>query len=557
MALADNRKAALSVNTNMGHYGGGPTSALSNAEAPSLNSLSATDTDSHTHAIVLAGGQSHHHAGHSQNSGLAPNACVAYQRIQCPLSTKDCTNHHVCIRCNGPHPSSCVRRIGTFVSSGIWRNVLLRATGEHRCLRCASKEHTLRVCPIRPLGGAEFCFAWNSAGTCRIMDCRRLHECIRCGTSHPSIICPENLDNYLIEYIKRRRGEGVPEDDLQRLEAQINSSLPQNGPSSHPNQASMSVSLAGLAPSNNQLPQLHNQYSSSSLNQTHPMHIAAVAAASASMRPMQQQQQHQQQQQQQQQYGGQGNIGIGSVGASGQYAALLQQQQQYSNQGNMNVHAPHQSPNMMAGNLMMSPMDERQTKRLRGDDQHSMYGVGLSGGNTMMQMGGQMVNQMTQGYGRQQNMPGVQNMYQQQQFGYNPQLIGGLVGQTAGTGGGSFLAEGDRKTICRDYNNFKCESEDGRCRFRHVCLRCGAHDHRERIAVSLSHLIDERTFNRILHLIPALCSSQFHSRARIHNILPSLLFDSFYPLFCFIPLYPFPLYRSLSFFFLVLGSYIV
>ncbi|KAJ3219101.1 hypothetical protein HDU67_002757 [Dinochytrium kinnereticum] len=449
------RRGSLSVITSMIPYGHGPSSALSNAEAPSLNSLSATDTDSHSHAH--AHGQHHHH--HSHGGASAQVACVAYQKIQCPLSTKDCPSLHACIRCNGAHPVIMCKKDRNVCVKWNMEDCASACHREHRCLRCASKEHTLRVCPIRPLGGAEFCFAWNSAGTCRIMDCRRLHECIRCGTSHPSIICPENLDNYLIEYIKRRRGEGVSEDELQRLEAQINISLPQNGPSVLPPGASMSISLAGLAPSNNNIPHHNNPNSYSpqggmGITQTHPMHMAAVAAASASLRqPIPQQQQQQQQQ----------------MMGSNQYMM----QQQYGGS-----HAA--SPHMVSSKMLMSALDvERSSKRLRGDNNNvnadihgfppppppppssgysRMVGVGGVSGNPMMMNGNAMM------------------AYQQQQYGF-----GGLVGGGGpGTGAGSYLTEMDRKSICRDYNNFKCDVEDSLCRFRHVCLRCGGADHREK-----------------------------------------------------------------------------
>ncbi|TPX48831.1 hypothetical protein SeMB42_g02843 [Synchytrium endobioticum] len=43
----------------------------------------------------------------------------------------------------------------------------------------------------------------------------------------------------------------------------------------------------------------------------------------------------------------------------------------------------------------------------------------------------------------------------------------------------SLLHESERKTICRNWNNNRCELEVN-CRFRHVCLRCGSDGHRER-----------------------------------------------------------------------------
>ena len=42
----------------------------------------------------------------------------------------------------------------------------------------------------------------------------------------------------------------------------------------------------------------------------------------------------------------------------------------------------------------------------------------------------------------------------------------------------SLLHESERKTICRNWNNNRCDLDN--CRFRHVCLRCGSEGHRER-----------------------------------------------------------------------------
>ncbi|KAI9354089.1 hypothetical protein DFJ73DRAFT_319803 [Zopfochytrium polystomum] len=291
-------------------------------------------------------------------------ACLNYQRAQCPLSQRECKSQHICVRCSGPHPvilckkdrNVCVKWNMDECASGCHR--------EHRCLRCAAREHTLRTCPIRPLGGAEFCFAWNSAGTCRIVDCRRLHECIRCGASHPSIICPENLDNYLTEYIKRRRAEGYRDEELLRMELQLAHSLPTT------TTPSTSAAVAAAISSG-----FGGGGGSIGIGGTHhPMHIAAVASAAAAMRSAEK---------------------VGPSGGLVTYAGNGMSLNGYGGVGLMN------------GGGVMAP--------------HSLRGNGVS-----------------------------------------------------------FLTEAEKKLICRDFNNFKCEVEDGRCRFSHACLRCGSSEHRER-----------------------------------------------------------------------------
>ncbi|KAJ3191105.1 hypothetical protein HK101_008084 [Irineochytrium annulatum] len=302
-----------------------------------------------------------HHTDMDSGGGAGgngqPSSCISYQRGQCPLTTRECKGLHVCIRCNGPHP------------------VILCKKDRNVCVKWNME-------------------AWNSAGTCRIVDCRRLHECIRCGTSHPSIICPENLDNYLIEYIKRRRSENCPDEELHRLELELSHSLPTtNTPSTAASAAAaaaaMSMSLAGMPQNPMQhygLPQhmMHpNMMNLASMNmgmvpQPHPMHVAAAAAAAASLR------------------GPGGNGGLTSP-----------------NQGRGEM-----SPPAVSNKLLMSALDiERSSKRMRGEEM----------GGMLMPIRG------AQGGGQ------------------------GGGGGSLSNGGMSLLTEGERKSICRDYNNFKCE----------------------------------------------------------------------------------------------------
>ncbi|KAJ3316145.1 hypothetical protein HDU76_002048, partial [Blyttiomyces sp. JEL0837] len=51
-----------------------------------------------------------------------------------------------------------------------------------------------------------------------------------------------------------------------------------------------------------------------------------------------------------------------------------------------------------------------------------------------------------------------------------------LPGPFKGTG--KVLSALERSQVCRDYNNYRCALD--KCRYRHLCLRCGGADHRER-----------------------------------------------------------------------------
>ncbi|KAJ3194762.1 hypothetical protein HK101_001933 [Irineochytrium annulatum] len=304
-----------------------------------------------------------------------PSACIAFQRGQCQNAPSDCSCLHVCIRCAGPHP------------------VILCKKDRNVCVKWNME-------------------AWNSAGTCRIVDCRRLHECIRCGTSHPSIICPENLDNYLSEYIKRRRSEGFVEGDLVRLELQINQAAAAAAAASGNNTSNINnnnnnnnVNSTAIVPSvqnNAVMPMgypsvpIQTQQSLQPLStytlpqasvhpsvmmgmgivQPHPMHLAAAAAAAAASAAQQQQ---------------------------------MRPNSQMGHHHNQQFHHMQQQMQMQGNPQMqlLAAMDmERAAKRLRPDDPHAMVLSGFRGVN------------------------------------------------------GSLLSDAERKTICRDYNNFKCEVED-------------------------------------------------------------------------------------------------
>jgi hypothetical protein len=192
-----------------------------------------------------------------------------------------------------------------------------------------------------------------------------LHECIRCGSSHPAIICPENFDNYLVEYIKRRRMEGYRDEDLMRLELQVTHSVPAIGPNGSSTTA-MPINMNSMNTMNNSTS--YNNIMSNNMmgvntlasiaapgSQSanhHPMHIAAAAAAAAAIR---------------------GNV-TGNPANAHQLAhqhAFHQLQQQQMQQQQYN--AALQSP---ITNALMGALDpERATKRIRQDDPNFLGGL--------------------------------------------------------------------------------------------------------------------------------------------------------------------------------------
>ncbi|KAJ3216654.1 hypothetical protein HDU67_009182 [Dinochytrium kinnereticum] len=269
----------------------------------------------------------------------SPAACIFYQGGQCNGSVCGMKSPHTCIRCHENHPAILCKKD---------RNVCVKWNMD----------------------------AWNSAGTCRIVDCRRHHECIRCGTSHPAIICPENLDNYLMEYLAKCRLEGHHPDDLGQMEMLItrrSAITAATGNSLQPPVGAPTPLPPGSMARNNVV-------------QPHPLHLAAAASMAAS--------------------------GKDEAGGSGLILPL--------------ANAPHgYAVGGMAGGPMLLVDPERASKRVRADDAHAI----LTGFRTSH---------------------------------------------------GSLLTDSERRMICRDYNNFKCDVDDSRCRFKHACLRCGLTDHRER-----------------------------------------------------------------------------
>ncbi|KAJ3079906.1 hypothetical protein HK102_003439 [Quaeritorhiza haematococci] len=130
--------------------------------------------------------------------GTSRDVCFNFNRTSCRRN--DCPRQHICIICSGQHPIlSCQKERNICVK---WNMESCTGTchREHRCLRCASKEHRLLDCPIPHMIGGEFCFAWNSSNaSCKLAACHRQHRCMRCKGPHPVLICPENSEIYFEE----------------------------------------------------------------------------------------------------------------------------------------------------------------------------------------------------------------------------------------------------------------------------------------------------------------------------------------------------------------------
>jgi hypothetical protein len=116
------------------------------------------------------------------------HSCINFQKGQCGASSsRDCRHQHVCIRCGGSHPVILCKKDRNVCVKWNMEECSSTCHREHRCLRCASREHTLRVCPIRPLGGAEFCFGmcllfcrFERAGSSLLTACLQLFSLELC-----------------------------------------------------------------------------------------------------------------------------------------------------------------------------------------------------------------------------------------------------------------------------------------------------------------------------------------------------------------------------------------
>ncbi|KAJ3349325.1 hypothetical protein HDU83_000634 [Entophlyctis luteolus] len=292
------------------------------------------------------------------------------------------------------------------------------------------------------VGGAIAC-AMYQRGQCLgtgSEGCSAQHICVRCGGTHPVILCKKdrnvcvkwnmegsNLDNYLMEYIAKRRADGLVDDDLLRMELQLTHSLPSStilgttpilaSGTSTTNAGSSLATTPNPTHGAMMLPPL--PFSSSAVFSTHSssysgntgnggssgvVHLGAPLAVQTSGL---QTQQHQSQQ----------NLGMRGVDHPMHIAAAQAAMRVVSgggcnsagSNGGRDPYVMQQSPMLMMGT--------------------GMYGV----------YGNNSVNGTT-GPGKRQNTS--------------------AGGTSSSFDGASLLTESERMMVCRDYNNFKCESAD-------------------------------------------------------------------------------------------------
>ncbi|KAJ3124818.1 hypothetical protein HK098_000858 [Nowakowskiella sp. JEL0407] len=140
---------------------------------------------------------------------ITKDVCLSYNRSKC---NEKCGKLHVCLYCFGPHvfvdcPMERLNCVRFNVDENSCKNP--NCFQDHRCLRCGSVEHTVSRCNVPPPNtSVQFCYLWNANhGSrkeqnligCLSRNCGRNHRCMRCGdSSHPVVICPVNLECYLL-----------------------------------------------------------------------------------------------------------------------------------------------------------------------------------------------------------------------------------------------------------------------------------------------------------------------------------------------------------------------
>ncbi|KAJ3264584.1 hypothetical protein HDU77_008094 [Chytriomyces hyalinus] len=146
-------------------------------------------------------------------SGLSSVACVGFQRGQC-LGTgpEGCNAQHSCVRCGGGHP------------------VIL----------CKKDRNNATL------------VVTESTVVCAALPSITLFAFVRFDHS-AEVNSVSNLDNYLAEYIAKRRSEGLVDDDLLRLEIQLTHSLPMSGASPTVPMSSTSGNMSTSSNSSNAL----------------------------------------------------------------------------------------------------------------------------------------------------------------------------------------------------------------------------------------------------------------------------------------------------------------
>ncbi|KAJ3110614.1 hypothetical protein HDU96_006421 [Phlyctochytrium bullatum] len=134
----------------------------------------------------------------------ASDMCKDYQYNECFKGAK-CGFVHSCMRCRGGHALiKCERNRCVCINFNVEGGCDAEGTclKEHRCLRCSSTGHGLLHCTVKPANGNSVCFAWNASGVCKTPTCPRVHECFRCGGTHASFVCPENIKLIMEECIQ-------------------------------------------------------------------------------------------------------------------------------------------------------------------------------------------------------------------------------------------------------------------------------------------------------------------------------------------------------------------
>ncbi|KAJ3231736.1 hypothetical protein HDU81_003546 [Chytriomyces hyalinus] len=286
----------------------------------------------------------------------------------------------------------------------------------HGCLYCHSSQHSIVNCPSQ----RNICVTWNmsSPSASCASSCRREHRCLRCAsTSHKLINCPHPADQGL-EYCFAFNAWGIC-----RFHG--------NGECgrAHFCMRCMSEEHAGF-----KCPQNVGEY---------PRSVKAVA----------------------------GDVANASNSASVTVRDRERDAREASGRSN--------------GITLLSSSEKRQSDNLndRGDDKRARHEGNSyrSRSRSPVKRNGSMSSSST-------SRAIVVEDKRSSSTGTRPAETNASTGSSAtrrdstssGSSGFSLLTHSERGLVCRDFNNNKCALVDTKCRFRHVCLRCGDSSHQEK-----------------------------------------------------------------------------
>ncbi|KAI8832351.1 hypothetical protein BC829DRAFT_437523 [Chytridium lagenaria] len=127
-------------------------------------------------------------------------SCYNFNRMAC-REGRSCSKEHICILCGGVHGIvDCQNGRNVCVRWNMTEECVGACNRDHRCLRCMSSGHKLGECPVHRFLEPSFVLLTTLVG---------FHKCMRCRSSHPATLCPDNVEVFFVERGKKNVRERI------------------------------------------------------------------------------------------------------------------------------------------------------------------------------------------------------------------------------------------------------------------------------------------------------------------------------------------------------------